>query len=49
MLSYDGKVFMKSHEMSVLFGTMDKEREKGLKDYSSLVDCIFVALGDGGT
>jgi len=45
MLRHDGTSFQISDKMDVLFGTMGRNQEKWMKDYSVLVDCMFVAMG----
>ncbi|KAI5839543.1 hypothetical protein DFP73DRAFT_561266 [Morchella snyderi] len=47
MLKYDGK-FQMTNKMEVLFDTMDEDKEKWMKDYSILVDCMYTALNNGG-
>jgi hypothetical protein len=48
MLRNDGTSFQISDNMHVLFGAMGENQEKWVKDYSVLVDCVFVALSNGG-
>lgn len=48
MLRYDGESFEKTERMDVLFETMGENQQRWMKDYSLLVDCMNVALGDGG-
>jgi hypothetical protein len=48
MLRNDGTSFQISDKMDVLFGAMGENQEKWVKDYSVLVDCVFVALSNGG-
>lgn len=48
MLSYDGKSFQVTDKIDVLFGTMGKSKEKWMRDYSVVVDCMYAALNTGG-
>lgn len=48
MFKYDGVSFWKTEKMDVVFDTMDDDKERWMKDYSILVDCIYVALSNGG-
>lgn len=48
MFKYDGVSFWKTERMDAVFDTMDEDKEKWMKDYSILVDCIYVALSRGG-
>lgn len=48
MLRYDGKSFEKTERMDVLFETMGENQQRWMKDYSLLVDCMNVALSNGG-
>jgi len=47
MISYDG-TFRMTNTIILVFGTMRDEKEKWMKEYSVLVDCMFVALCNGG-
>lgn len=47
MLKYDG-IFQMGGEMGALFNTMDNDKERWMKSYSILVDCIYAALSNGG-
>ncbi|KAL0633576.1 hypothetical protein Q9L58_007536 [Maublancomyces gigas] len=47
IVSYDG-TFQMSEKMEILFDTMDDDKERWMKDYSILVDCIYAALSHGG-
>lgn len=40
--------FQMSRKIDVLFNGMDEEKELWMKDYSILVDCMYVALRSGG-
>ena len=48
MITYDGGVFRMTWPFFAMFPGMGKEKELWMKDYSILVDCIFVALNNGG-
>ena len=48
MLSYDGVSFQLTDRMDVLFGAIAKEKDKWMKSYSVLVDCMYAALSNGG-
>ncbi|KAG0643672.1 hypothetical protein HOY80DRAFT_944770, partial [Tuber brumale] len=48
MLRYDGAVFTQTHNFLVLFRDMGQEREKWMKEASTVVDCIHAALRSGG-
>jgi len=47
MVSFDGE-FKLSQKIELLFETMDEEEERWMADYSILVDCLNVALSNGG-
>lgn len=47
MLGYDGASFQMTEEMVVLFHTMDGDKERWIRDYSVLVDCMYAALNSG--
>lgn len=47
MLKYDG-IFQMSEKMEILFNTMDDDKERWMKSYSILVDCMYTALSNGG-
>ncbi|KAG0632804.1 hypothetical protein HOY80DRAFT_731632 [Tuber brumale] len=47
MVSFDG-TFKKSQVVGLLFETMAEEEERWMADYSILVDCLNVALSNGG-
>ncbi|KAF8534478.1 hypothetical protein BDD12DRAFT_860159 [Trichophaea hybrida] len=49
MLSYDGKSFQVTDKIDVMFGTIGKNKEKWMRDYSVLVDCMYTALNNGST
>jgi len=48
MLSYDGASFRMTREITVVFNGMDEDEESWMKEGSVLVDCMFVALSNGG-
>jgi hypothetical protein len=48
MVEYDGKLFRKTETMVVLFDSMNENKERWMKDYSALVDCMNMALYNGG-
>jgi len=48
MVKYDGASFQMSRKIDVLFNGMDEEKELWMKNYSVLVDCLYVALSCGG-
>ena len=48
MLRYDGKSFQMTRMFVVLFGGMGNDKERWMKDYSILVDCMNVASSNGG-
>ena len=47
MVSYDG-TFKITEKMELLFDTMDEDKQRWMEDYSVLVDCLNVALSNGG-
>ena len=48
MVRYNGKAFQVTEVMQALFLTMANKKDLWLKMYSALVECIIVALNDGG-
>jgi len=40
--------FQLRDKMDVIFGAVAKEKEKWVKSYSALVDCMYAALSNGG-
>ena len=48
MLSYDGHTFKMTNNIEVVFDTMAEEKERWIKEFSVLVDCVYAALGNGG-
>jgi hypothetical protein len=47
MVSYNGESFEITEQFFSLFPLMREEKERWLKDYSVLVDCVYVALSKG--
>ncbi|KAF8532805.1 hypothetical protein BDD12DRAFT_809643 [Trichophaea hybrida] len=47
MISYDG-TFQVTNKIDLVFNTMGDEKDKWMKDYSVLVDCIHAVLSKGG-
>ncbi|KAG0634330.1 hypothetical protein HOY80DRAFT_535786 [Tuber brumale] len=47
MISFDGE-FKMSEKIELLFETMDEQEERWMADYSILVECLNVALSNGG-
>ena len=48
MLSYDSVSFQVIEKIEVVFETMGRFKEKWLRDYSLAVNCIDMALSNGG-
>ena len=48
MLSYHGVSFRVTEKLLVMFETMSKDKERWMRDYSLLVDCVYAALSNGG-
>ncbi|KAI5800494.1 hypothetical protein FPQ18DRAFT_301119 [Pyronema domesticum] len=48
MIRHDGTSFTMTNKVMATFGTMEEEKEKWMKECSILVDCINVALSNGG-
>ncbi|RPB27221.1 hypothetical protein L211DRAFT_769172, partial [Terfezia boudieri ATCC MYA-4762] len=48
MISFDGTSFQLTYKFDVMFEGMRNEYRKWKKDYSLLVDCMVLALSDGG-
>lgn len=44
MIRYDGNVFCMTWKMDMLFEDMENDTELWMREYSILVDCIYVAL-----
>ena len=49
MLSYDGVSFKLTDRMDVIFRAIDREKEKWMKSYSVLVDCMYAVLSNRDT
>ncbi|RPB23700.1 hypothetical protein L211DRAFT_879955 [Terfezia boudieri ATCC MYA-4762] len=47
MVRFDG-TFEISKKMDILFDTLDKDEQKWMDDHSMLMDCLNVALSNGG-
>lgn len=47
MLSYDGRSFQMTEKVDVVFEAMGSDKERWIRDYSVLVDCMYVALNNG--
>lgn len=48
MVTYDGSKFRMTDKFTVLFDTMHRRRDEWMEQYSVLVDCMYVALNNGG-
>ncbi|KAF8429509.1 hypothetical protein EV426DRAFT_123779 [Tirmania nivea] len=50
MLRYDAGdgSFLVSNRIEAVFDTMRRERERWIRDFSVIVDCVYAALGDRG-
>ncbi|KAA8898902.1 hypothetical protein FN846DRAFT_194803 [Sphaerosporella brunnea] len=48
MLSYDGTSFALTEKIEVLFEGMHGDKERWMGEYSVIVDCMNVALSNGG-
>ena len=48
MIMYDGSEFLMTEELTLLFRTMKENKEKWMAEYSAVVDCLVVALCNGG-
>ena len=49
MLSYGGGSFRVTDKLHVVFETMGKNKDKWMRGYSFLVDCVYAALSNGGS
>lgn len=49
MLKYDGKEFVMTEKFVVLFDTMSERKERWLQENAIIVDCMLIALTNGGT
>jgi len=47
MIRYDGKNFTQTDTFQVLFRGMEDEKEKWMKEFSIIVDCIYMVLRTG--
>ncbi|KAI5810207.1 hypothetical protein DFH27DRAFT_538553 [Peziza echinospora] len=48
MVKYDGKLFVKTTILEVVFDTMAENQERWMKNCSAVVDCMLFALANGG-
>ena len=48
MLKYDGTSFQVTEKFHAAFETMCEDKERWMKDYSIVVDCVYVGLRNGG-
>ncbi|KAF8434040.1 hypothetical protein BGX38DRAFT_1221080 [Terfezia claveryi] len=48
MIEYDGHTFQMTEKFTVLFNTMGKQKDRWMKENSVVVDCLHVALQNGG-
>ncbi|RPB24482.1 hypothetical protein L211DRAFT_837394 [Terfezia boudieri ATCC MYA-4762] len=48
MLQYDGTSFQVTEKFHATFETMLKDKDRWMKDYSTAVDCVYVALHNRG-
>ncbi|KAF8419541.1 hypothetical protein EV426DRAFT_676743 [Tirmania nivea] len=48
MVSFDGTLFQLTYKFDVMFEGMRNEYEKWKKEFSLVVDCMVLALSDGG-
>jgi len=48
MLKYDGTSFQVTEKFDAVFETMREDPERWMRDYSIVVDCVYVALRNGG-
>ena len=48
MPRYDGALFKVTEKFDVIFDTMRNNQVRWMRDYSVVVDCVYVALSDGG-
>lgn len=48
MIAYDGHTFQMTEKFMVLFDTMGKQKDRWMKQNSVVVDCLYVALQNGG-
>jgi hypothetical protein len=48
MVTYDGELFKMTESFFALFPDMEEDKERWMKDYSVVVDCMYAALSNGG-
>ncbi|KAF8418620.1 hypothetical protein EV426DRAFT_618912 [Tirmania nivea] len=48
MIKFDGKSFVATEAFMVLFESMKEDKKRWTKNYSVVVDCVYVALSGGG-
>jgi hypothetical protein len=48
MVRYDGQDFCMTRTFEVLFEGMDQDKDLWMKKYSVVIDCMYVALSNGG-
>jgi len=48
MLSYDGATFQVTDKLFVMFDLMRNDKDKWMRNFSLVVDCIYAALSNGG-
>ena len=48
MFSYDGSEFVKMEKLTILFDTLRGSKERWVIESSVMVDCMVVALTNGG-
>lgn len=49
MASYDGRSFTSSEVFHTMFGKMEEDKKRWIKEHAIIVDCMIAALADGGT
>lgn len=47
MIHYDGTTFGMGEDFKILFPTMATDKERWMKDFSVIVDCLYFALDNG--
>ncbi|KAF8448120.1 hypothetical protein BGX38DRAFT_1330453 [Terfezia claveryi] len=48
MYRYDGTSFMVAGKVRALFETMGKNKKRWIDNHSTVVDCLYSAMSDGG-
>ncbi|KAF8427841.1 hypothetical protein EV426DRAFT_699917 [Tirmania nivea] len=48
MLSYDGATFQITDKLFMVFDLMCNYKDKWMREYSLVVDCLYAALSKGG-